>query len=141
MLFTLIYPIKFVPLRHDKEHRRDTSLSASSTGERLAYILHLDRRDGGKHPCGTGICKARCYGSRPALPDTGLLSSPSHSRSSIILSAYSCLERAGSMYSIRITHSPPLLFAESQESKAAYTFPECMRPVGEGAKRPFIIEH
>ena len=38
MLVTLIYPIKFVPLRHDKEHRRDTSLSASSTGERLAYI-------------------------------------------------------------------------------------------------------
>ena len=66
MLVTLIYPIKFVPLRHDKEHRRDTSLSASSTGERLAYIPHLDRRDGGKHPCGTGICKARCYGSRPA---------------------------------------------------------------------------
>ena len=76
MLVTLIYPIKFVPLRHDKEHRRDTSLSASSIGERLAYIPHLDRRDGGKHPCGTGICKARCYGSRPALPDTGLLSSP-----------------------------------------------------------------
>ena len=69
-------PIPCVPLRHVKEHRRDTSLSASSTGERLVYILHLDRRAGGKHPCRTGICKARCYGSRTALPDSGLPSSP-----------------------------------------------------------------
>ena len=76
MLITPIYPNLCVPLRHVKEHRRDTSLSASSTGKRLAYILHLHRRGGGEHPCGTGICKARCYGSRSALPDTGLPSTP-----------------------------------------------------------------
>ena len=76
MYITSIYPIFHVPLRHVKEHRRDTRLSASSTGERLAYILHLDRRDGGKHPCGTGIYKARCYCFRSAFSDTGLPPTP-----------------------------------------------------------------
>jgi hypothetical protein len=43
------------------------------------------------------------------------------------------------MSSIRSSHSPPWLFTESHDSKALKTLPKCMRPVGDGAKRPFSM--
>ena len=67
--------IAYVSLRHVKEHRRDSRLSPSSTGERLAYILHLDRRGGGKHTCGVGIYQAGHSRCGTAFLDTGFPSS------------------------------------------------------------------
>jgi hypothetical protein len=40
---------------------------------------------------------------------------------------------------MRKRHSPPLLLAESHERSAQNTLPKCMRPVGDGAKRPVVI--
>ena len=65
--------------------------------------------------------------------------SPSHRRSSISRRAYSMRERCGSMSSMRSSHRPPLLLAESHDSSALNTLPRCIRPVGEGAKRPVVI--
>lgn len=76
--------IPSVSLRHVKEYRRYSRLSPSSTGERLAYILHLDRRGGGKHTCGVGIYQAGHSRFGTAFPDTGLPSSPAMAASGLV---------------------------------------------------------
>ena len=37
---------------------------------------------------------------------------------------------------MRSSHVPPCALADSHDSKALNTLPRCMRPVGDGAKRP-----
>ena len=40
---------------------------------------------------------------------------------------------------MRRIHLPPRLRAESHDMSAANTLPRCMRPVGDGAKRPITL--